>query len=1108
MQAVETYKSSLRRQCRSVWFLVLTAIVIIGILLGLRCVVDYKREVRLLEERLKAQARVVDENLNASLTTISLTLENIRRELDHNPASQPGQLNKYLKIQNNLIPGIRTLLITDSQGRCLSSNRDTLVGQDFSSRNYFTAPRNSSDRNLIFISPPFKSLLGIFVINITKPISGKQGEFKGVISISLEPAYFTTLLKSTIYAPDNRIALLHSDGTVFIAIPDGKGSIVGQNLMHKRTLFFRHIRGGMATSIQTGRSETTGDNRVFAYITSDPKELRFDNHLIVAASRNLRAVLLPWKIATGIQLSLYVLLSSLTILVTKIMLQRSAELSRMHDVQASILAAAGEGIVGLDGSGTILFCNEAAEHLTGKSGHELVGHNFHTSLHYQGSGHDMDTCPINLALKDGVNRTMHDCFLVHQDATPFSVEYTVTPLHEQNRVVGVVIVFRDVTDRRKAESERARNAEFNRALLDSMRSHIAILDKDEVIVSVNDAWMNFADNNRMRNGEFLRRTGVGTNYLDVCRECGDEQAEQSREVVKGIGSILQGTAKSFTCEYPCHSPDKQRWYFMSVDPLRTQEGGAVVNRVDITKRKQMEQALEQSENRLRRMFQSHGAVMMLIDPENGAIIDVNQSAERFYGYSRKTLLTMNVADINTLSREEIRVEMALTQKHQKNHFVFQHRVANGSIRTVEVYASPITMQDKDLLFSIIHDITDRKLAEEAFRNMEHQLLRAQKLESLARMSGGIAHDFNNLLHAVLGNLELSLMKLSPYEPVCKYIDAGIKAASRAAELSKMMLAYSGKGFLSRTEMNLTRLVEDSATMLSDAIPAPVTLEVKLDQKLPLVYADTSQIQQVIMNMVSNAVDAISDNPGMITLSTGVRHFDRAVLDTSRFDEKLEEGPYVWLEVRDTGCGMDGDTVYKLFDPFFTSKSTGRGLGMSAAYGIIRAHKGAFLVESKPGFGTNIQFLLPIDEGDLHGQDGNFVTAGEVHHRLHVSETIMVVDDEEMIRRVSAAMLRELGFVTIEAADGEEALRIFKEQGDGIDLVLLDKCMPQMDGIEVFKRLRQIRPGIKVLLATGYSEREVTEQCSDHELNGFIQKPFTMNRLSDGVKRVLKLGENL
>lgn len=1093
-------KAGLRHQNQSVWLLVFTAIAVTGMLVGLRCFADYRREVRLLEERLIAQARVVDENLNANLATICLTLENIKEELHKNPSVHAAQINAYLKMQNELIPGIRTLLITDNQGRCRYSNRDPLIGQDLSKRDYFATPRDASDKNQTFISPPFKTLLGTFVINITKPIMGNQGEFKGVISISLDPEYFTTLLKSTIYAPDNRIALLHSDGTVFTAMPDSSSSIIGRNLMNQRSLFFHHIQGVRATSIQTGLSETTGDNRVFAYITNNPKELRFDKHLVVAASRNINEVLLPWKLATGIQLALYAIISSSIFLVTKKMLQRSAELARLHDTQASILAAAGEGILGLDNSGTILFCNQAAEHLTGRNSHELVGRNFKTIVHHNGSGHDIADCPIQLTLKDGVSRTINDCLLVHQETSSFPAEYTVSPLREQNRITGAVIVFRDVTEKRNAESERARNAEYNRALLDSIRSHIAILDKDGVVVSVNDAWMNFAVKNRFKNGEHPRRTGLGTNYLDICRECGDKQA---LDALEGISSILTGAAQSFTCEYPCHSEDSQSWFLMNVVPLRTEEGGAVVNHINITKRKQMEQALQQSEKRLQRMFRFHGAVMLLIDSENGAIIDANLSAERFYGYPRETLLAMNIADINILPREEIRSEMEHSLKHHRNHFIFEHKLANHSTRTVEVYSSPITMQDKDLLFSIIHDVTDRKLAEEAFRNMEHQLLRSQKLESLARMSGGIAHDFNNLLQGVLGNLELSLMKLPPEDPIRKNIGEGIKSASRAAALSKMMLTYSGKGFLSRKELNLSWLLKESADMLSAVVTSPVTLEIQLEYALPCVNADPDQIMQVITNLVTNAVEAIGEDSGKITLSTGIRHFDQATLNTSRFDEKLVEGQYVWLEVRDTGCGMDGATAYKLFDPFFTTKFTGRGLGMSIAYGIIRAHRGAFLVESTPGCGAKIQFLLPIADQYLQDQKDNSDATGLIPSRIQCAGTIMVVDDEEMIRSVSAAMLRELGFETIEAADGEEALRLFRDQGDRIDLVLLDKCMPQMDGLVVLKELRQIRNGIKVLLATGYSERDVTEQCIGLELNGFIQKPFTLIRLSDEVTRVLR-----
>ncbi len=1057
---------------------------------------------RLLEERLMAQARVVDENLNTNLSTISLTLENIRQKINEAPANHIV-LTNYLKMQAGLIPGIRTVIITDSQGRCIHSNRDILVGQDFNARDYFTTPRDAADKSMTFMSPPFRTVLGKFVINITKPVLGKQGEFTGVISVSLEPEYFLTLLKSTIYAPDNRIGLAHSDGTVFAAIPDGKGSVIGQNLMKPSSLFYYHIRGGKKDSIQIGRSQTTGDSRAFAYITNTPTDLHFDKHLVVAASRNLNAVLLPWKIATSIHLSLYVLLSSLIIVVTKKMLQRGSELARLHDTQASILASAGEGILGLDQSGNILFCNQAVEHLTGRNSQELIGHNFHQSFHYNGSGHEIENCPIHRTLKDGVNRTATDCVLVNIEGAPFPIEYTVTPLRENNHVVGAVLVFRDVTERREAERERARSAEYNQAILDSIRSHIAILDKDGLIVSVNTAWRNFADTNRMRDGELPRRTGVGTNYLDICRECTDENAEQVQEVLAGIGSILEGSTNSYECEYPCHSHDIQRWYLMTVDPLKTQDGGAVVTHVDITRRKKMEEALQVSEKRFRRMFQYHGAVMLLIEPETGTIIDANLSAERFYGYSREALLKMNITDINTLSYDDIQSEMRHAREQQRNYFLFMHKIADGSIRTVEVYSSPFTLQTKALLFSIIHDITDRKLAEEAIRDLEHQLFHSQKLESLVRMSAGIAHDFNNLLQAVVGNLDLTLMKLPSDAGVRKYIGEGIKAAERAAELSRMMLAYSGKGFLFNKELNLTSLVEESTAMLTAAVPTYISLELKLDPTIPFVTADAGRLQEVIMNMVSNAAEAIGEAGGLITVSTGVRHFDQTILNTSRIEEKLVEGRYVWLEVRDTGCGMDGDTAYKLFDPFFTTKETGRGLGMSAAYGIIRAHKGAFLVESKTGNGTTILFLLPISE-HVEEQKNNHISSEAVTSHIQEARTILIVDDEEMIRDISAAMLGECGFETIEAAGGEEALRIFREQGDRIDLVLLDASMPQMDGLAVFKELRRVRPDIKVLLASGYSKQEVAEQFSGMGLNGFIQKPFTLARLSDVVRRALKI----
>ncbi len=457
---MKTYKSRKRR----VWVIVLSTIAIIGVLLGLKSVADYRQVVGLIEDRLMAQARVVDENLTANLLTVSLALENIRHELNDIP---PQQFDNFLKGQCDRMPGVRSLLVIDELGRCLHSSREELVGLDFSKRDYFITVQKAPDRNILFLSQPFKSVLGPYILNITKPITGKPGEFRGVITASLSQEYFQTLLKSTIFAPDNRIALIHSDGTVFTAIPDEKNSIVGRNLMKPGSLLYRHIQEGKSASIQSGKSATTSDNRVFAYITNSSKDLRVDKHLIVAASRNLGEVLAHWMFSLGLQLSLYLLLSSTGIFITWRMLQRGAEL--------------------------------------------------------------------------------------------------------------------------------ARTAEYNRALMDSFHSHIAILDQDGVIVSVNDAWKNFAECNRTADGKLPRRCAVGTSYLEVCRESSGDYSDEAREAHDGISAVLAGKTDSFSLEYPCHSPITQRWFMMKAEPLRLESGGAVVAHIDISDLKRTYQQLQQRE---------------------------------------------------------------------------------------------------------------------------------------------------------------------------------------------------------------------------------------------------------------------------------------------------------------------------------------------------------------------------------------------------------------------------------------------------------------------------------------------------------------------------------
>lgn len=277
------------------------------------------------------------------------------------------------------------------------------------------------------------------------------------------------------------------------------------------------------------------------------------------------------------------------------------------------------------------------------------------------------------------------------------------------------------------------------------------------------------------------------------------------------------------------------------------------------------------------------------------------------------------------------------------------------VKTSEVFAGMSRITQRALRESAL--IMEQKRAEEERQRLERHLLHIQKLESLVTMSAGIAHDFNNLLQAVLGYLELALMKIPLETPLHHQVSQAVKAAERAAGLSGMMLAYSGKSFMDTKELNLSKLIEKNIPTLAAAISKSITLDLKLDKLLPPTMADCNQINQVFINLFTNASEAIGNDSGRITISTGVGEFDQKTLNSSRLEEKLKEGRYVWMEIADSGCGMDDVTRDKLFDPFFTTKFTGRGLGMSAALGIIRAHKGAILVKSAPGAGTVIRVLF-------------------------------------------------------------------------------------------------------------------------------------------------------
>jgi PAS domain S-box-containing protein len=385
---------------------------------------------------------------------------------------------------------------------------------------------------------------------------------------------------------------------------------------------------------------------------------------------------------------------------------------------------------------------------------------------------------------------------------------------------------------------------------------------------------------------------------------------------------------------------------------------------------------------------------------------------------------------------------------------------------------------------------------------EAQSRHVQKLESIGVLAGGIAHDFNNLLHVVLGNADIALSNLAPDSPAHDPLEEVVRATLRAADLTRQLLAYSGKGSFVVRHLDLSSEVREMATLLRTAIAKQATLAWELSPNLPPVSADSTQIRQIVMNLITNASDALGEAGGTITLRTGVAHSDELEGQSLGLplpgEEARREGPLVYLEIGDTGLGMTPDTLERIFDPFFSTKFEGRGLGLAAVMGIVRSHHGLIRIRTEPGHGTTFRVFFPAVTGRATRTEKPSAERSD----WRGSGTILVVEDEEGVREVAERMLQELGFQTIGAEDGRHALDIMERVGDTVTAVLLDLSMPRMGGAETLRRLRAQRPDLPILMMSGYTEQVVAPQFdnSGPGATGFLQKPFLAEDLIAVLRR--------
>lgn len=507
--------------------------------------------------------------------------------------------------------------------------------------------------------------------------------------------------------------------------------------------------------------------------------------------------------------------------------------------------------------------------------------------------------------------------------------------------------------------------------------------------------------------------------------------------------------------------------------------------------------LRRSEEHLRKILESAGDAILVYDA-NGTLIDANPAVEHITGISPQSFIQQEVKWESGVHPEDaaryVSNLSSFFSTAQPDTFEYRYVDAQGAIHYLEQKNSQFLDSSKQVenIIVTIRDTTER-------RQLQEQIAKSQKLESLGVLAGGVAHDFSNLLTSVVGNASLILADMSPDSPYRESLEQIEKATEIASGLCRQMLAYSGKGRFVVLPMNLTEVIKDMKEVLRATVFNSIEIQYDLDEQLPCVEADATQMYQIISNLVTNASEAIGNTRGVLSIHTSVRECSTEFLAECYLSEGLNPGRYVMLEVSDTGCGMSPAALEKMFDPFYSTKFAGRGLGLSAALGIVRGHSGTLQVESQPNHGTTFRVFLPASVRTAT----DYEFAGEKPAQRLEGLTILAVDDDDAVLDLIEMILENEGSRVLKASDGFQALEIYRNCSQDISLVILDLTMPRLSGEETLKRLKQMNPEVRVLLSSGFAEKpEETLQSNDVGAKGFIHKPYPVAELLGAIQKAL------
>jgi len=540
--------------------------------------------------------------------------------------------------------------------------------------------------------------------------------------------------------------------------------------------------------------------------------------------------------------------------------------------------------------------------------------------------------------------------------------------------------------------------------------------------------------------------------------------------------------------------------------IRFQQGAVILMR-DISERCRIEDALRQSEIRFEQ-FMKHFPGFAFIKDAEGRRVYLNDAHARERGWDIAACIGRKDEDLYRadLARQYRETDQQVLREGKAVRYVTRVAEPDGKTTSVLTVKFPLPVSGAEGAESMVAglslDISEQEAAERERMRIEQQMQQAQKLESLGVLAGGIAHDFNNLLMGIVGHADLALTDIREQPEVAKHIESVISSCQRAADLANQLLAYSGKGRFMLEPANFSDIVTEMSGLLNASISKKAILYFDLAESLPAVECDVTQIRQVLMNLIVNASDALEDRPGTVSIQTGVTRIQPGGgSHPANFfpgQQPLPAGDYVFVRVSDTGVGMSEATLQKIFDPFFTTKKSGHGLGLAAVLGIVRSHNGGIAIDSMEGKGSRFAVYLPASHKAVPAKHGpepmppvTWVGSG----------TVLLADDEDMVREVAVMMLESLGFDVIAVADGQQAIKAIAEKGDAIRALVLDVTMPEMGGIEVCKWVRGQGKKLPVVLSSGFNQKENQEDFSAGDGVHFLKKPYRLDALRTLMREI-------